>query len=712
MRRLSLGTLLIGANVGLVVLAVVGVVAAGSSLLRRLADEQAIARVRLAGSTARLAIELEAGHLQTAGHLLAERPDLERAVRERDAAAAGDSLAELRLATGLTACAILLDGKVFASSAGGVDWKTLVPGDGGPRTWIMGPAGPGGGLVLAALARLRSEPAALVATARMMDASFARDIAARAGMPVEIVPAREALEAESERAMLRGRAIDDAAGVAGRIDASALYLSVEPLRVPGGPVAAVVETTLPTAETDGSVRGLVHVLLAMAVVVGGLAAVFSVIVGRRLVGPLAELTRASMRIGGGDLNTPIPRPPGAETGDLAVAMEEMRGRLLDLTLELRQRRAAAEAVLTGIVEGVFAVDRERRIRYLNPQTAALLGIDPGDAVGRFCGDVLNPQGPDGVRPCDERCPIVHARFRGGARATEHLLLAGGGHRSVVITSAAPAIAGPREGPEPPGAARQFQVIRDETEVEATRRLRDTVLANITHEFRTPLSAQLASIELLRDRLHDLSAEEAGDLIAALERGTLRLTQLIDNLLESVRIDAGQGAIRRQPVALDDVLEEAVALTAPLIELRGQRLDVDLPHPMPALRGDAPRLVQVFVNLLANANKFAPAGSTIRIGGTSRPDEVALWVEDEGPGLPEGDGGLLFERFMRSPGEEPEESGMGLGLFIVKSIVERHGGRVEARAADHPGADERGTRMCVILPAGGAASGGASSGGAA
>jgi signal transduction histidine kinase len=312
-----------------------------------------------------------------------------------------------------------------------------------------------------------------------------------------------------------------------------------------------------------------------------------------------------------------------------------------------------------------------------------------------------------VRPCDERCPIVHARFRGGARATERLLLSGGGHRSVVITSAAPALAEPGDGPEPAGAARQFQVIRDETEVEATRRLRDTVLANITHEFRTPLSAQLASIELLRDRLPDLSAEEAGDLIAALERGTLRLTQLIDNLLESVRIDAGQGAIRRQPVALDEVLDQAVALTAPLIELRGQRLDVDLPHPLPPLRGDAPRLVQVFVNLLANANKFAPAGSTIRIGGASRADEVALWVEDEGPGLPEGDGAVLFERFMRSPGEEPEESGMGLGLFIVKSIVERHGGRVEARPADHPGADERGTRMCVILPAGGGAvSGGA------
>jgi signal transduction histidine kinase len=710
MRRLSLGTLLIGLNVGLVVLAVVGVVAAGSGLLRRLADEQAIARVRLAGSTARLAVELEAGRLQTAGHLLAERPELDRAVSQRDAASAGASLAELRGATGLTACAVLLDGNVFAS-AGGVDWKTIVPAPGGTRTWGLGPAGPGGGLVLAAFARLRSEPRALVATARTLDAAFARDIAAQAGLPVGIVPAREALEADSDRAMLRGRAIDESAAVAGRVDASGIYLSVEPLRMPGGPVAAVVETTLPTADTDASVLGLVHVLLALAVIFGGVAALFSVLVGRRLVGPLAELTRASARIGGGDLTTPIPRPPGAETGELAAAMEEMRSQLLDLTLELRQRRSAAEAVLTGIAEGVFAVDRERRIRYLNPQTAALLGIDPAAAVGRFCGDVLNPQGADGVRPCDERCPIVHARFRGGARATERLLLAGGGLRSVVITSAAPAAAEPGEGPEPAGVARQFQVIRDETEVEATRRLRDTVLANITHEFRTPLSAQLASIELLRDRLPDLSAEEAGDLIAALERGTLRLTQLIDNLLESVRIDAGQGAIRRQPVALDEVLDQAVALTAPLIELRGQRLDVDLPHPLPALRGDAPRLVQVFVNLLANASKFAPAGSTIRIGGASRPDEVALWVEDEGPGLPEGDGSLLFERFMRSPGEEPEESGMGLGLFIVKSIVERHGGRVEARPADRPGAGERGTRMCVILPAGGGAGGEASSGAA-
>src|SRR3989442_1481636 len=216
-------------------------------------------------------------------------------------------------------------------------------------------------------------------------------------------------------------------------------------------------------------------------------------------------------------------------------------------------------------------------------------------------------------------------------------------------------------------------MRDETEVKATRRLRDTVLANITHEFRTPLTAQLASIELLRDRLGELKPEEARDLVLSLERGTLRLTQLIDNLLESVRIDAGHDSIRRQPVAIDEVVDEAIDLAAPLLALRDQKLSVDLPYPLPAVSGDAPRLVQVLVNLLANANKFAPAGSTIGIGGEVRDADIVLWVEDEGPGLPPESGDRLFERFMRSPGEEPRESGMGLGLFIVKSIVERHGG---------------------------------------
>jgi signal transduction histidine kinase len=254
-------------------------------------------------------------------------------------------------------------------------------------------------------------------------------------------------------------------------------------------------------------------------------------------------------------------------------------------------------------------------------------------------------------------------------------------RRVVIASAAPA-----EG-------LQVQVLRDETELEAVRRTRDTVLANISHEFRTPLAAQLASIELLSDGIGTMSDTAQRELVSSLQRGTQRLTWLIDNLLESVRIEAGQLGIRKQDVLFDDVIVAARELIEPLIEQRGQKIAVQLEADVPVIRGDQQRLTQVVVNLLANASKFGPASSVIRIGArAAQGGGLDFWVEDEGPGPKDPEDTGLFEQFHRSGGEDPEESGLGLGLFIVRSIVERHGGTVSLERT----ADMR-TRADVHLP---------------
>lgn len=499
------------------------------------------------------------------------------------------------------------------------------------------------------------------------------------------------LSGDEERDELRARVLSSGEPAAARVGPQGPYVAVVPVRGAGGRLLGLAEAEVPASPIDAMLRTRMRILAGLAVVVLALVVLGSAAIGRAITRSLEALTEASSRIARGDFATSVAPAPGAEMGALSEAMEEMRGRLQRSTADLHRRQAGAEAVLAGVVEGVFAVDRERRIRYLNPQTAAMLGLDAAQAIGRFCGDVLRPRDPDGGRPCEERCPIVHARFLGSARATETLLATDGARRIVVITSAATdPSAEEGAGPE---KNQQFQVMRDETELEATRRLRDTILANISHEFRTPLAAQLASIELLRDRLSDLSVEETRTLLLSLERGTMRLTQLIDNLLESVRIESGRLSIRRQPLALDEVLEEAIEMTSHLFAQRRQEIVVDLPYPLPLVDGDAPRLTQVFVNLLANANKFAPEGSAIRIGGVLSDAEITLWVEDRGPGLPPGGGAEIFRRFYRSPGEEPSESGLGLGLWIVKSIVERHQGRVEARGAS----GGAGTRMCVVLP---------------
>lgn len=671
MRRLRLSTLLIAVNVGLLLLAVGGLAFVAARLLRQLADEQALARVRQAGELAAREVGDTSEIALSSALLLAERPTLRSLVSRGDERALDEYLATFARPSRLAGAAVVSGGKVVAASDESLPWSILI---------VAAPAlvnADAGALLLAVRAPVVGLPGADVLVARRLDDDFTRRLSADLGLPVSIVERDVALEPPVDP--LRSDVVLSGVARAARDEQRAAYVAVFPLRLADGEVAGVIEATLPTISVVESGRQLRATLLALALTLSLLAVGASLLLGRRLTRSLHTLTAAAARIGRGDLATPIPIAAGGEVRTLAVTLEDMRGRLLRLTDDLARQRAEAQAIVAGVVEGVFTVDRERRIRFLNPQAAAMLGVASVDAIGRFCGDVLRPADIDGKPPCAERCPIVHARFRDGALATEHLRLPDGSRRTVVITSA------------PPAERQQVQVMRDETEVEAARRLRDSILANISHEFRTPLSAQLASIELLLDQLPELSPAQIEQLVRSQQRGALRLRQLIDNLLESARIESGQLTIRRRPLRLEDVVDEALAIVGPLLEQRGQHADVRLSAGLPIVIGDEPRLTQVLVNLLANANKFAPPNSVIKIGGVAESGWVSLWVADNGPGLPDGAGRALFQRWARAAGDEPEQSGVGLGLWLATSIVERHGGRVEARN------DNSGARVTIVLP---------------
>jgi signal transduction histidine kinase len=413
-----------------------------------------------------------------------------------------------------------------------------------------------------------------------------------------------------------------------------------------------------------------------------LALVAGVLLGWRVTKPTEALTDAAVRLGQGDFATSIPTAGPAEIGQLARTMDDMRRNLVDINAELRQREAEAQVVLDAVVEGVYAVDEERNIRYLNPQAARLLGVDAADVIGKFCGDVLKPCAAPGssTRPCGTTaCPILRARQAGSAQSVEQLQTRSGSRQAVITSSRIV-------------DGLQVQVMRDETELEGVRRARDTVLANVSHEFRTPLAAQLASIELLREGLKTAPPEKLEELVLSLERGTLRLTRLIDNLLESVRIESGQLDVRRQPIDFRDVIDDARVLVEALLRQRRQTLAVKVPEDL-TLQGDATRLTQVLVNLIANASKFAPEGTAVRGGARRDGHQVTAWVEDAGPGLPEGDAVSIFERFKRGGSQEPEPGGLGLGLWISRSIVERHGGTITAARTD-----DDFTRFTITLPA--------------
>ena len=571
----------------------------------------------------------------------------------------------------ISACAVFERGELVAQAGAVLPWAQIWPvaQEQGER-FLAVPANSRYPL-LGGSAQVGGATERRILVARLLDDELARELGARVGVEIRLLNYRSFIEDKKvdELTRLHSAGLSDGRSAVARIDDLDIYAASFPVFASTGEAIALLEARLPSGEIDAAVGSLVERLLITAIVLGALAVFAGMILGQQVAGPVAKLTEAAERLGAGDFSTSIPVEGTREVGKLARTMEDMRSNLVELTGTLRRREAEAQAVLSGVVEGVYAVDKSRVIRYVNPQAARLFGMPAHEALGRFCGDVLKPCLENGQRPCETRCPIVQARLEGSAQATERLSLREGSPRTTVITSAAPV------------DELQVQVIRDETELEGVRRARDSVLANISHEFRTPLAAQLASIELLREGLDAMPAEQQKELVLSLERGTLRLTRLIDNLLESVRIESGQLGIRRQSVAIAEVIEDADALIGALLRQRHQTLQVDIPADLPRVDGDGPRLTQVFVNLLANASKFAPENSLVRVGAAASTGTVTAWVEDEGPGVPEIDSESIFDRFYRGAEQDPEPGGLGLGLWIVKSIVDRHGGTIRARRTE-------------------------------
>ncbi|MEX0706633.1 MAG: ATP-binding protein [Woeseia sp.] len=653
----------------LVTMAVAFVSIAGIAMLRDLAYAEARIRVEFAVAAASEALRQHADELHTGARVLGERPTLRRLLLAPDSNALQPYVMQYCETAAMDGCAIMAGQDPLITVGERINWngvtsaalgnsaRFLVTGD------SSGPAASGARFNL-------SEPEgySVIAVQRLDDA-LASVISDRVGHNIrfgDIVPT--AAGTGSNPSVLRNDA--------------GQFLATLPVMTDYGEIVAVLQASLPVEDAMAPVASLERRMLLVAVLVIMMATVGGVVIGRYWIGGVYRLTAAARRIGRGDLAAAIPDEGGAELGVLARTMDEMRRNLLTLTEEIRRREAQAQAVLGGIVEGVFAVDRKRRIRFLNPKAEMLLSTSAEDAHGRFCGDVLRPA-PDasGVRPCERSCPIIAARRDGSAEALEYLESGPGRLRRAVIASAAAS------------DGIQVQVLRDETELEAARRMRDTVLANISHEFRSPLAAQLASVELLRDNMVEGTPASVRELVASFERAAQRLTRLIDNLLESVRIESGRLTIRHEACTLAEIVQAARDLMEPLLDQRGQRLQVQCLDTVPAIKGDLQRLIQVMVNLLANASKFAPPETAIYVGGAALDNgRIAFWVDDEGPGPVDPHDPSLFEQFRRAGSEEPGQSGLGLGLFIVKSIVQRHGGTVilERTAASQ-------TRVQVELP---------------
>ena len=223
----------------------------------------------------------------------------------------------------------------------------------------------------------------------------------------------------------------------------------------------------------------------------------------------------------------------------------------------------------------------------------------------------------------------------------------------------------------------------------TETLRNTLLSSISHDLRTPLAVIMGAGTALADRNLSLTSEARSALAVSIATRAKDMSDLLSNVLDLVRFEAGRVTLRRDWQSLEDIVGPALRKAA--TRLGSRRVEVALPADLPAVHVDPILISQALVNLLENTAKHTPEGTTARISAEAEADLVHLVIEDDGPGLPPGNPDQLFAKFQRGR-TESEVPGAGLGLAICRAIVEAHGGSVNASSRPDGGA-----RFVMTLP---------------
>jgi two-component system phosphate regulon sensor histidine kinase PhoR len=401
---------------------------------------------------------------------------------------------------------------------------------------------------------------------------------------------------------------------------------------------------------------------------------------------------------------------GVLEGELDEVVEEMSGRIEELTSE----RKRLKTLLESIQEGILLVDAQDSILFMNPYALEIMGIgDEAVVVGRRLLEVMRSDELHGL--------VRTAREQAHPPEPREVLLPWDPERPFLARARTVRDAARGE----PGAC--LVLLRDISERKRLEKVRADFLSRVSHELRTPLTLIKGFVETLKEEGFQ-NTQEAQRYLSVIDENTDRLVRLVGDLVRLSSIELGRLPLRVQGVPLKELVHRAAQSFEVRAKEKGLELTVEIPEGLPLVMADPDRLTEILFNLLDNAIKFTPQGR-IRVSAASRPADaepqeepgptglrkgaegeskflyvppatrsqagvVALEVEDTGFGIPAGELPRVTERFFQGErrGQE-KEKGSGLGLAIVKHLVKVMGGRLSIRSRE-----ARGTAVEVTLPA--------------
>ena len=453
---------------------------------------------------------------------------------------------------------------------------------------------------------------------------------------------------------------------------------------------------------------------ALVSLAGGVGALLTALVGlfvvRQVARPLARLVSAARRVGQGDLQAPVDIRSRDELGELADAFRDMQDHLrrmyADLerlveerTARLQETRDFLSAVLDSSTEvAIIATDAQWTIQVFNEGARRTFGYEPAEAVGQPLSRLVAPEEVEAALGAEMLAALqAHGRHeaegtrvrRGGQRfpaRTVTTVRRDDQGRTVGYTILLRDVTQQKaledrlrqytDHLEEMVAAKTAELREVNAELLRANQLKTQFLTTMSHELRTPLNAIIGFAEAIRDGLAGDATAEQREFAEDINQAGRQLLGMINDILDLAKLEAGALELDLQPCDLGGVVDEVFRIVRGLARRHGVVLAADIaPRPL-ELTVDPVKLKQVLYNLLANAVKFSHAGGTVRLTGRLEAETVTVRVADTGVGMAPEDLVYIFEEFHQADASlSRRHEGTGLGLALVKRLVELHGGRV-------------------------------------
>ncbi len=435
---------------------------------------------------------------------------------------------------------------------------------------------------------------------------------------------------------------------AGRFAATAVPL-VAP-NVGQGTVVGVVLVIAPLKDVDAAVAAVQRQLFFATVLAMGVSLLLGYLASYFIARRLKRIERSAEAIAGGDLTATVAVTIEDEIGQLAATFNIMAVRLRGVFAQVEYERDRVEVLLNDLSEGVIGLSDEGTVTIANPASAELLDepVPVGAALDEtFPADVAEAWHES--RREDETQAVVFVHGERTLEATTYPVAGAADFTSIVV-------------------------LRDVTSQARLERARRDLIANASHEFKTPLFSLAGFLELIDEG--NVNADEQREFLQLMRQQVDRLRNLAVSMLDLSRVEAGSIEVQPEDVDLEAVARSVLDEFQVQAQAKALTLAVDDGEAVTAWC-DEQRLAQVLRALIDNAVKFSPRGSSVRVASSAEASWATIVVSDDGPGIPAAELEHVFERFHRGSEERATTSGAGLGLSIARELTEMMGGRISA-----------------------------------